>query len=60
MGVLGTAIAIDELRGILAIVLIFIAYFRKIWIEEKWLVNQFGSEYIQYQLKVKALIPFIL
>ena len=60
MGVLGTAIAIDGLRGILAIVLIFIAYFRKIWIEEKWLVNQFGSEYIQYQLKVKALIPFIL
>jgi len=59
-GMIGTSIAVAEIRGLLAVVLIFIAYFRKIQIEETWLVKQFGAEYIQYQHDIKAIIPFLL
>jgi protein-S-isoprenylcysteine O-methyltransferase Ste14 len=42
---LGTTLAADEINGLLALVLIVVAYARKIWIEETWLVRQFGEEY---------------
>lgn len=60
VGIMGTAIVMGELRGVLAVVLIFIAYFRKINIEETWLVERFGTEYSEYRQGVKALIPFLV
>ncbi|HRW11137.1 MAG TPA: isoprenylcysteine carboxylmethyltransferase family protein [Caldilineaceae bacterium] len=60
VGIVGTAIVSGELRGVLAVILIFIAYFRKIHIEETWLVGQFGTEYSEYQKEVRALIPFLV
>lgn len=56
----GTAIAIGELRGILAVILVVIAYTRKIRLEERVLDAQFGGEYEHYRREVKALIPFVL
>lgn len=58
-GILGTAIAIGEIRGFLAVGTAFIAYYRKTRMEEIWLARHFGAEYEQYQKQVKALVPFI-
>jgi protein-S-isoprenylcysteine O-methyltransferase Ste14 len=57
---IGTAMALGQVRGVLAVVLLLIAYLRKIRIEEIWLVQGFGESYVQYQKKVKALIPFVI
>jgi len=57
---LGTAIALGEWRGVLAFALIFIAYLRKIPMEETVLVEQFGAEYEQYRREVKAILPFLI
>ena len=59
MGIAGSAIALGELRGILAVFLFIVAYLRKIRIEEKWLIAHFGQAYKDYRKDVRALIPFI-
>jgi protein-S-isoprenylcysteine O-methyltransferase Ste14 len=59
-GMIGTAIAQGELRGIFSVLLLIAAYLRKIRIEEKWLVERFGQTYVDYRKKVKALIPFVI
>ena len=48
-----------ELRGFVATVLIFVVLVMKSHIEEKFMVEQFGSEYQAYIHRVKALIPFV-
>ena len=60
MGMVGSAIALGELRGVLAVFLFVAAYLRKIWIEEKWLIGHFGQAYEDYCKDVRALIPFVL
>jgi protein-S-isoprenylcysteine O-methyltransferase Ste14 len=57
---IGTALAIGELRGLLAVALITTACLLRIRIEERWLLEEFGAEYEQYRREVKALIPFLL
>ncbi len=59
VAVLGTALVEGEARGGLAIVLVLIAFLHKIHVEERWLRERFGLKYIEYQKKVKMLIPFI-
>jgi protein-S-isoprenylcysteine O-methyltransferase Ste14 len=53
------AIVAGEVRGVLAIALVLIAFLRKIRLEERWLRGRFGPAYTEYQKKIKALIPFI-
>jgi len=52
---LGTALAGDEVRGLLALALFIGAYARKMWIEEQWLVRQFGEEYAGQSLLTFAI-----
>jgi len=59
-GFSGTAIALGEWRGLIAIVLVALAFLRKITIEERWMQEVFGDRYAQYRRRVRALIPFIL
>jgi protein-S-isoprenylcysteine O-methyltransferase Ste14 len=56
----GSALARSELRGILAVVLVFWALWRKSRIEERWMRDQFGDAYREYSSHVAALIPFVL
>lgn len=58
--ILGTAIAIDELRGFLAFFLALVAYYRKIRMEEDQLALRFGEEFKGYEHQVKMLIPFVV
>jgi protein-S-isoprenylcysteine O-methyltransferase Ste14 len=56
---LGTAIAIDAWRGVVAFVLVTLAFLRKMQTEEEFMVETFGDEYKRYQRWTATLIPFI-
>lgn len=59
-GFLGTAIARAQWRGLLALLIVFIALWRKLRHEERWLTEIFGADYATYRSEVAALIPFVL
>jgi protein-S-isoprenylcysteine O-methyltransferase Ste14 len=60
LGLLGTALAQGELRGIAGLALAFIGWGTKSRKEEAFMAAQFGAVYTGYQRDVKALIPFVL
>jgi protein-S-isoprenylcysteine O-methyltransferase Ste14 len=57
LALLGTAIAIGEWRGLIALVLITVAFLRKLTIEERLMTEQFGEAYARYRDEVPALLP---
>jgi protein-S-isoprenylcysteine O-methyltransferase Ste14 len=59
LGILGTAVALGEWRGLLALVCMTIGFLCKIQIEERWLGEFFGPSYEIYKKEVSALIPGI-
>jgi protein-S-isoprenylcysteine O-methyltransferase Ste14 len=56
----GTALAVGEWRGVLAVVLALAAFWRKLKIEETVMRRQFGGAYARYAGRVPALVPFVL
>src|SRR5262249_13577852 len=59
LGVLGTALALGEVRGLVALAVAFAAWHIKARTEEQFLVEQFGDAYVGYRRDVKQLIPFV-
>jgi protein-S-isoprenylcysteine O-methyltransferase Ste14 len=57
---LGSAAMIGEWRGLLAVVIVFVSFWRKLRLEEKWLGLHFGPAYQSYRTRTKALIPAVL
>jgi protein-S-isoprenylcysteine O-methyltransferase Ste14 len=57
---LGSALARAQWRGLLALAIVFIALWRKLRHEERWMSEKFGDEYARYRAEVAALIPFVL
>ena len=60
LGFVGLAIARGEWRSILAVVIIALAFWRKLRIEESWMLEQFGDAYRSYRRRVAALIPGVI
>jgi protein-S-isoprenylcysteine O-methyltransferase Ste14 len=56
----GTAVVSGEVHALIGVVLIAIAYARKIRIEEATLRETFGDAYSDYQRETSALIPWML
>jgi protein-S-isoprenylcysteine O-methyltransferase Ste14 len=56
----GSAIARGEWRGLLAVAIAFAALWRKLKLEERWMIETFGDAYVRYRAEVRALIPFVL
>jgi protein-S-isoprenylcysteine O-methyltransferase Ste14 len=56
-GVIGTAISLGEVRGFLAIIVLFTTYHFKMRREETLLTTHFGDEYRRYRDEVNAIIP---
>lgn len=56
----GSAIARGEWRGVLAVAIALAALWRKLRLEQRWLAEEFGEAYADYQRSVAALIPFVL
>lgn len=59
LAILGTAIAIREVRGLLAFGVVALALWIKSRREEAFMTEQFGAAYSQYKDEVKAIIPFL-
>lgn len=57
---LGSAIAITQYRGLVALVLVFISLWYKLRLEERWMREQFGESYDAYSRHTSALVPGIL
>lgn len=57
---LGTAIVSGELHALLAMVIIAVAYWRKVRIEERHLRTIFGDAYDEYRKESWALIPWVI
>jgi protein-S-isoprenylcysteine O-methyltransferase Ste14 len=55
---IGSAAAIGEWRGVLAILIAWAAFWRKLRLEEQWMAEQFGERYLAYCRRTPALIPF--
>ncbi|HTR37485.1 MAG TPA: isoprenylcysteine carboxylmethyltransferase family protein [Bryobacteraceae bacterium] len=60
LAIVGTALAVDEVRGLIAIVLVTAGFWLKLRTEETFMLQQFGDRYRRYQQEVKALIPFVV
>jgi protein-S-isoprenylcysteine O-methyltransferase Ste14 len=57
---LGNAVMVGDWRGLLAVAIVFVSFWRKFRLEETWLAGHFGESYRLYQARAKALIPAIL
>ncbi len=56
----GMAVARGELRGLLAVTLVFVVLWHKLRIEDRWMLEQFGDSYEIYSRQVAALVPFVI
>jgi protein-S-isoprenylcysteine O-methyltransferase Ste14 len=56
----GTAIVRAEWRGVLAVLIVLVALWRKLRLEERFMSETFGDEYWRYRERTAALIPYIL
>jgi protein-S-isoprenylcysteine O-methyltransferase Ste14 len=59
-GFLGVAAAISEVRGVIVFALIFLVFWRKLRMEEKWMRSEFGETYATYARGTAALVPYLL
>lgn len=57
---LGSAIARDRWRGLLAVVIVAAMLWRKLCLEEVWMQERFGDSYRKYRQRVARLVPFVL
>ena len=60
IAIIGTWVAHGQWRGLLGLLIVFAALWRKLRIEERWLSETFGERYAKYRSEVAALIPFVL
>ena len=56
----GSPVALGQWRGWLALAIAAAALWRKLRIEERWLLETFGADYATYRATTWALIPFML
>jgi len=55
---IGSAMALGEWRGLLAVLIAWAALWRKLRLEERWMTERFGEQYVAYCQRVPALVPF--
>jgi protein-S-isoprenylcysteine O-methyltransferase Ste14 len=60
LAVLGVAVIVGEVRGLLGVGVLAVAFWLKLRKEERFMLEEFGVDYRRYQERVKALIPYVL
>jgi len=58
-GFMGTVIALSQVRGLIAFVLIFFVLWLKLRREEQWMRSQFGETYTTYAHKTASMVPYL-
>jgi len=59
IAVAGTALTYGSIRGILALPIVAFGLWLKTLTEERFMVQEFGEEYLCYKHEVPALVPFL-
>jgi protein-S-isoprenylcysteine O-methyltransferase Ste14 len=57
---IGSALAVGEWRGVIAVAIVALALWGKLRREEALMRRQFGEAYARYAARVPALVPFVL
>jgi protein-S-isoprenylcysteine O-methyltransferase Ste14 len=57
---LGVAIILGQIRGLLGVGVLLLSFWLKSRIEERFMLEEFGAQYREYQRQVKALIPYVV
>jgi protein-S-isoprenylcysteine O-methyltransferase len=57
---LGTALVHGEVSGLAGFLLLLLGFGFKLRMEETFMVQQFGSTYLDYKHRVKAVVPFLI
>ena len=60
LAMLGTAFIYGIARCFVGVPIVGLAFWLKVQIEERFMVQQFGAQYVHYRQQVRALIPFVL
>ncbi|MGH8200782.1 MAG: methyltransferase family protein [Steroidobacteraceae bacterium] len=60
LALLGTATAIGQWRGVLAVALALSAIAHRVIVEERFMRQQFGAAYDTYTRRVRALVPGLI
>ncbi len=60
LAMLGTAIGYGKVACLIGVAIAFLGFWIKWRIEEQFMIEQFGAQYIQYRSEVKAVIPGVL
>lgn len=58
VALIGSAMALGEWRGVLAVLIAYWALWRKLRVEERWMAERFGEQYEAYRRRIPALVPF--
>lgn len=56
----GTALRVGDVRGMLAVLIVFLSFWRKFRLEERLLEGTFGEAYRRYRDRTAALIPGVI
>jgi protein-S-isoprenylcysteine O-methyltransferase len=59
LALLGVAVIVGKVRGLVGVGVFFLAMWLKSSIEERFMLEEFGAEYRSYQQRVKALVPYL-
>jgi protein-S-isoprenylcysteine O-methyltransferase Ste14 len=59
LAILGSVVVAREVRGLVACGLLLVMLSARARIEERFMTDEFGSEYSEYRRRVKGLIPFV-
>jgi protein-S-isoprenylcysteine O-methyltransferase Ste14 len=59
LGMLGSALQRGGIRCFVGVLICGFSFWLKTQAEERFMVQSFGEEYLQYRRKVKALAPFL-
>lgn len=60
LALFGTALAVGEVRALIALALVVASLWYKMALEERVMRRTFGATYDDYSRRVKALIPFVV
>jgi protein-S-isoprenylcysteine O-methyltransferase Ste14 len=59
LALLGVAVIVSKVRGHVGVGVFFLAMWLKSSMEERFMLEEFGTEYRSYQQRVKALVPYL-
>lgn len=60
LALLGTAFALNRMILLIGFGAILLAFWLKLRLEEKFMEDTFGEQYVEYRQRVKALIPYVM